>query len=195
MNNIEHFNKNHDTHGRFTFGSGIRRARKTIINYDTGEPVDNRLIKTASKKTRKKIDDSKPLKNIREKRRVIQNKRIVEARQELNRIKKRNAEMSNASNHEKLEDAIKRVDVNKILDLYPYASDYELQSAKNRIDNLNYIKKQGAIERRHNRIKKSINKLDNFNNTTKILKTTYRTVKPIKKEVNFWYDTLKMFRK
>ena len=22
MNNIEHFNKNHDAHGRFTFGSG-----------------------------------------------------------------------------------------------------------------------------------------------------------------------------
>ena len=30
MNNIEHFNKNHDAHGRFTFGSGIRRTKKAL---------------------------------------------------------------------------------------------------------------------------------------------------------------------
>ena len=46
MNSIEHFNKNHDAHDRFTFGSGIGRAKRELkrnqvqLTLDRDEIVD-----------------------------------------------------------------------------------------------------------------------------------------------------------
>ena len=89
MNNIEHFNKNHDAHGRFTFGSGIGRAKKALKKEQVHLTFDEQEIKDKDGF----INEKKWEKAIKKTANNTKNKKLIEAYRE--KVKNKNKNVSN----------------------------------------------------------------------------------------------------
>lgn len=195
-NEIKHYNHNHSKDGRFTFGSS--NSSKRVINYDTGKPIDKKLVKTASKKLKNTSKEYKgPLKSTRKKAAVKRNTKIKVARMNVGKIKKRYQEMQKASIDKKIEDAIINGDAQKISKYSNRMSDAQLNIAKNRLvtmQQIDEIAKRQKNEQKNFLQKLDPKKVDSWLNTGAKALTVYKKANDVKNELQIANTRIKDYK-